>query len=66
MNIITAAQKALDQWEPDNASDAEIVEVFRAIFGRVPDEDDDPVSDIYAARDALNAAEAKRLVRVLQ
>lgn len=65
MDAIAAANDALDQWEPDEADEAEIADVFAALFGREPDENDDPVSDIYAARPALDAAEAERLVQAL-
>jgi hypothetical protein len=62
---IVDAHEALDAWEPDAADEGEIADVFEAIFGRAPDATDDPVSDIYAAKSALDASDAERMNEVL-
>ncbi len=43
------AYELLAEWEPDEADREDIVAVFRAIYDRDPDDDEDAVSLIYAA-----------------
>lgn len=63
--LISEAREALDNWDPDEAGEGEIAELFAAIYEREPDDDDEfPVDLIFAA--PLDAAAAKRVLEVLQ
>jgi hypothetical protein len=60
---ISKAKDLLEKWEPEDADT--IAEVYQAVIGRAPDEYDDQVSDIYAAKDALTADEARAVIDIL-
>jgi hypothetical protein len=57
---VERAKAALQDWDED---ESQVADMFRAVYERDPDEDEDAVSLIYAA--PLDAAEAARVLAVL-
>lgn len=62
-NPVGSARAALEDW--DSEDEDEIGEVFAAIYGRAPSDDEDAFSLIFAAVDVLTVDEAKRVLAVL-
>lgn len=67
---IVAARMQLEAWDPDDARDdagrqSTINDVFHAIYERWPESDDDALDEIYAARDSLDADEARGVLYIL-
>ena len=63
--ICEAAETALDAWNPDDASETEIADLFAAIYGRKPEGDEDPVDFIYDASGSLDPEEAEAILRII-
>ena len=62
-DAVVAARLALREWEPDEATEADIAAVFAAIYERPPEIDEDAVGLIYAAQ--VTADEAARINKVI-
>ena len=62
-NPVGSARAALEDW--DSEDEDEIGEVFAAIYGGAPSDDEDAFSMIFAAVDVLTVDEAKRVLAVL-
>ena len=62
-NPVGSARAALEDW--DSEDEDEIGEVFAAIYGGAPSDDEDAFSLIFAAVDVLTVDEAKRVLAVL-
>src|SRR5579884_1497864 len=62
---VAAAQAQLDAWEPDEDEPATWDDVFHAIYERWPEDDEDVLDLIYAARDHLTPDEARGVLHIL-